>query len=403
MNKTHYNSSDIICHYDTKIKVDIPTAYQDKPIKALWVSNVVNIDLPVIQDDGETYKKHILTMFDTCEAFHINTLYFQVRTTNDAFYRSAINPYSRFLTGKEGTEPPFDVFGWIIEETHQRDIQIHAWCNPYRISANGNLSIEDYLETCDDKNFAKQHPESIILDDKGKLILNPASPIVKDHIFDSMRELCETYDIDGIHFDDYFYPYGELSDTHNDLKEYDLYKEENETLEDFRRRQVNDVIRGVKDVIKAVNPSIVYSVSPFGIWKNKASDPTGSNTAPSCSESYYNQFADSVTWIQEEWIDAIIPQIYFQFGHQIAPFADLVDFWVQAVQGTNVDLLIGHAAYRMGSKEDWLDEMELIHQLHYANQYKEVTGNVFFTYHNFIDNKEATAGIKQLKQLLDKV
>jgi len=395
--------NEIVCYYNTEKPVEIPTEFTPKKVKALWVSNVVNIDLPVVVGDGEAYKQAINKLLDTCEEFHINTLYFQVRTTNDAFYKSKLNPYSRFLTGIEGKEPPFDVLAWVIQETKKRGIEFHAWCNPYRVSANGTLSQEDYLKTCDPHNFAVRHPELLIQDATGKLILNPARDEVKEFIIYSMVELAMNYDVDGVHFDDYFYPYGGLHNEHDDTAEYHERINLEESLGDFRRRHVNDVIKGVHEALKKMNPSLQFGVSPFGIWKNKDTDPNGSNTSPKCSESFVTQYADTVFWVQEGYVDYIVPQIYWEFGHKIAPFADICDFWVDVCKDTDVKLYIGHGAYRLGSKGDWLNSDELTDQLKYANQFEQVDGNVFFTYHTFTDGLEAEEGIRKLQKLLEEV
>jgi uncharacterized lipoprotein YddW (UPF0748 family) len=400
VNKTYHGTDRIICHYDSDRPVEIPDTLRATPVRGLWVSNVANIDLPVIEGDGAVYKDHIERLFEVCEDYAINTLYFQVRTTNDAFYRSVHNPWSRFLTGTEGQEPPFDVLAWVIEEAHKRGIELHGWCNPYRVSFDGSKSLTEYLETCDDKNLAKQDPSLVLLDKKGKLILNPADPRVKRHIIDSMVELAQNYDIDGIHFDDYFYPYHAIDDVRNDLTFYDQREDRSLSLDDFRRQQVNDVIEGVHTAIHALGNEQVFGVSPFGIWKNKDADPNGSNTAPQCGQSYFNQYADSVRWVKEGWVDYIVPQIYFPFGHPIAPFADLVDFWVGVVRNTDVDLYIGHGAYRLGSEGEWLDPDEVVQQLRYANQFPHVSGNVFFTYHNFRDAEEKSEGILRLRAAL---
>ena len=398
-----YNvNNEIVRHFHSDAPVEIPETYREQPFRAMWVSNVVNIDLPVITGDGLAYKVEITKLLDTCDAYNINAIFFQVRTTNDAFYQSKLNPISRFLTGEEGKEPPFDVLAHVISEANRRDIEVHAWCNPYRISADGKLSQEEYLATCDPLNFAKRHPEAIVKDDKGKLILNPARSDVKQFIIDSMVELAENYDIAGIHFDDYFYPYGSLDETQNDRAEYDQNKHPNETLDDFRRRQVTDVIAGVHKAVKNVDPKLRFGISPFGIWKTKASDPRGANVDPRCGETYYNQYADSYLWVKEGYMDYVVPQIYWHFNHHLAPFADLCDWWDDLVAGTGVELYIGHGAYRLGSEGDWTNPDEITDQVKYANQKPNVKGNVFFTYHTFIDNNQVAEGMRRLKRLLAK-
>ena len=394
-NKTPIN------YFKTNEQVDIPETYQNKPIKGLWVSNVLNIDMPTCLDI-EVYQKKIEEMFATCKAYQINTLFFQVRTTNDAFYQSKLNPYSRYFTGTEGKKPPFDILKWIITEAKKHKISFHAWLNPYRVSMKSDLSKEDYLKTCDDLNFAKKHPDYLVTDHRGQLILNPAKKEVKSFILETIKEFLTTYDVDGIHFDDYFYPYGGLIDESNDLKEFELRENKNESLDDFRRRQVTEVIFSVSKLIKQINPKLRFGVSPFGIWRNKTKDLHGSNTDLSCSQSYNNEYADSYQWVKDEIIDYIVPQIYWEFGHKIAPFADITRFWVDAVKDTNVDLYIGHAAYRLGSEGDYENPLEIVNQVKYVSQFKEVKGHIFFTYHTFIDEGKTKEGMTLLKALFKK-
>lgn len=391
-----------LCYLGTDKQIEIPDNYTQKPVRGLWVSNVLNIDLPVIEDI-QTYKNHVITMLDTCLSYNINTIYFQVRTTNDAFYESKLNPYSRYLTGQEGKKPEFDVLNWIIKETKKRSIEFHAWCNPYRLSVDGKLSLEDYLQTCDDLNFAKRNKDVIIADQNGKLILNPAKLKVQKFIIDSMKELATNYDIDGIHFDDYFYPYSGLHKELNDLLDYEHRDKKDLSLADFRRNNVSAVIQGVHDMLKDLNPKIRFGVSPFGIWKNKSSDPLGSNTGSACSESFSGQFADSYKWVKEEMVDYIVPQIYWEFGHKIAPFADICDWWVDLCRDTKVDLYIGHAAYRLGDDNEFANPYELVNQVKYTNQFQEVKGNIFFTYSTFIDKEKSKEGMIKLKMLLSEV
>ena len=395
------NKNEEINYLNTDIQIEIPEDYQEKDFRGVWVSNVVNIDLPNTENI-EDYKKKVIKMFDTMEEYNLNKIFFQVRTTNDAFYKSKLNPYSRYLTGKEGKEPPFDILEWIIKESKSRNIEFHAWCNPYRVSVNGKLSIEDYLETCDDLNFAKKHPDYLILDKSGKLILNPEIKEVKEFIIDSMIELATNYNIDGIHFDDYFYPYSGLSETVNDLVGFSKREDKSLTIGDFRRGHVNDVIRGIYKGLKNIDPNLLFGVSPFGVWKNKATDVLGSNTAPGCSESYSNQFADSYLWIKEGIIDYVVPQIYWQFGHPVAPFGDIVDWWVSVCENTDVDLYIGHAAYRLGEDGDFENKLEIVNQVKYANKFSGVKGNVFFTYKNFIEDTKVKPGMDELRKLLNK-
>jgi len=258
--------------------------------------------------------------------------------------------------------------------------------------------MEDYLQTCDDLNFAKKHPEYLVMDTHGKLILNPAIDAVKDFIVASMVEIVEKYDVDGIHFDDYFYPYSGMHVTYNDDIQF---KAQNLELGDFRRKNVSDIIQRIYLAIKQVDAKLQFGVSPFGIWKNQKPGVLGSNTDPACSESYFGQYADTLAWIEGGYIDYVVPQIYWEFGHRIAPFADICDFWAEVCKNKAVKLYIGHGAYRLGSEGEYENSCEIINQVKYANNYPVVQGNVFFTYHTFIDTGKTEVGMQRLKKLLN--
>jgi len=388
-----------IFYFQTKEQIEIPEVYLDKPLKGLWVSNVLNIDMPTILD-LETYEKKVDEIFATAKAYQINTLFFQVRTTNDAFYQSDLNPTSRYFVGQEGAKQPYDILKMIIEKAKAAQIEFHAWMNPYRVSVKAEGDKETYLKTCDAKNFAKKHPEWTVTDTRGQFILNPARPEVKDFIVATIEEFLGRYDVDGIHFDDYFYPYGGLIEEDSDLAEFEARQDQTQTLPEFRRAQVTEVIERVYKTVKKINPQLQFGVSPFGIWRNKSDANHGSNTDPRCSESYNNEYADSYHWVKKGIIDYIVPQVYWEFGHHLAPFADIVRFWVDAVKGTNVNLYIGHGAYRLGNEGDFGNPLEIVNQLKYVSQFPEVNGHVFFTYHTFIDEGKTRPGMDELKKLL---
>lgn len=317
-----------ITYLGTDKQITIPK-YREVSVRAVWVSNVVNIDMPT-QENMDVYKQKADEIIETCVQSNLNMIYFQVRTNNDAFYESKLNPTSRFLVGKEGNPLKFDILKYMVEQAHKRGIELHAWCNPYRVSMNGKIAKEDYLKTCSPLNLATQSDDYIILDTEGQIILNPAHPVVKKHIIDSMVEIVENYNVDGIHFDDYFYPYKPVSDYHHDL----MFHNGIEDIGDFRRRQVDEVIKGVYDALKEVNPKLEFGVSPFSVWRTKETDPRGSNTKAGAFESYDKQYADVYKWVKEGYVDYVVPQLYFEFNHPVAPFADLCDWWVSVVKDT---------------------------------------------------------------------
>lgn len=399
MKLINFKTNQPLNYYQTDKQIKIPEDFKLKDVRAFWVSNVLNIDLPLAT--SENYKEKIYEMFETAKAYNINTIFFQVRTSNDAFYKSKMNPYSRYLTGKEGVEPPFDVLAFVLEEAKKYNIEVHAWCNPYRVSTKTDLTKEEFLKNCDDLNFAKRHPEFTVTDKKGLIILNPAKKEVKEFIKDSMMEILENYDVAGIHFDDYFYPYSGLNENDDDSFDFEHREDKNMDLGDFRRHQITEVIKDLHSLIKEKYPTKKFGVSPFGIWKNRPNDPRGSNTDIACSQSYDNQYADSYTWVKEGYIDYIIPQLYWDFGHSIAPYGDLLEWWVELCKDTNVDLYIGHGAYRLGSEGCYENKYEVVNQLKFSNQHETVKGNVFFTYKTFIEKGLTKPGMDLVKDLLN--
>lgn len=391
-----------INYFETEEQVIIPSEYKEKDVRAFWVSTVANIDLPILTDELE-YKRLLDEIIENALKYNINTIFFQVRPLNDAFYKSKLNPTSRFLLGEEGKQMPFDILEYIVKKANKHNIEVHAWCNPYRVARPiGELTKEEYLNTLDDLNFAKKHPDLVIMDENKQLILNPTKEEVKVFIIESMIEIIENYNVKGIHWDDYFYPYAKLSEDDNDLDEFELRMDKSQNLADFRRYHVTDVIKRLHQAVKKVDKSKEFGVSPFGIWMSRHNDPRGSNTAKNTSESYITQYADTYLWVKEEYIDYIVPQLYWEFGHHLAPFADLAKWWASVVRGTNVKLYIGHASYRLGKEGEFENKDEVSNQLKFANNLDEVDGNVFFTYKNFKDVEVLKEGMESIRKTLNK-
>jgi uncharacterized lipoprotein YddW (UPF0748 family) len=370
----------VVTYYNSTNQIQLPTEYTEKTaeIRAIWVATVGNIDIGR-QDSIEAYKLEILNMLDTIEENNFNVMFFQVRPMNDAWYDSSYAPWSRYITGTEGQDPGWDIIKFVIEEAHKRGIEFHAWLNPYRVST-GSESKATQLSYLHEDNWAKQHPDMVISDDDGKLILNPGEPQVQAYIKNVIQELIALYDIDGIHFDDYFYSYNGTPDGADETL-YNNLKEEGQTIDDWRRENINTVVREVHELITAYNTTndttIEFGISPFGIWKSGGED--GSNTSPYTMQSYSDQYADSKRWVEEGWVDYILPQLYWEFDHGSAPFADLTDWWAALCETNNVDLIIGHGFYRYDD-DSWDNEDELLEQLRYIAQFDSVIGSSFFTY-----------------------
>lgn len=371
-----------VTHYGTNDAVMIPTTYTEKEteFRGVWVATVYNLNMP--QHTSETqYKAAYQDLLDEVEESNMNAIVFQVRPTNDAFYDSQYAPWSRWLTGTEGNDPGWDVMAYMISEAHARGIEFHAWLNPYRV-ANSTLTQASYLQTLHAENFAKQRPDLVVTGiqdshDRYPHILNPGEPEVKTYIRNVVTELMTLYDVDGIHFDDYFYPYSGIS---SDTTTYDTYKETGQAIADWRRQNVDDVVQGVYQDIEAYNTAnnenVRFGISPFGIWKNGGS-PDGANVSSGTMESYFDQYADTRKWVEEGWLHYINPQIYWNFEQSVAPYADVVDWWASVVRGTGVDLIIGHAPSSADS-QNW-DTDELANQLRYNQKHPEIIGEMMYS------------------------
>lgn len=407
-------SVDRVIRNDQEVKkkdgspIMLPTDYteREEQIRAIWFSTVSNIDLPqMVAGDIEGYKNQIKYRFDKIKSLNFNTIFFQVRTMNDAFYYSEYAPYSRYVTGFEGRDPGLDVLEFAIEEAHKRGLELHAWLNPYRVST-GTASMEEQLNLLHDDNFAKKNPNLVLADKNGALILNPGEPAVHQYLNNVITELVDNYNIDGIHFDDYFYSYAGTDDS-KDNAAYDANKLPGESKANWRRRNVDIVIENTSKITRAFNQdnntNIKFGISPFGIWRNSSNDPLGSYT--NGLQSYDSQFADSKKWVEEGWLDYITPQLYWHFnnfgstGNPIAPFADLVDWWYELTQENNVGLVVGQGFYRHADGT-WSYPNELIEQLRYLDSYDNLWGMSFFTYNTLEKTNQAVVNtLKFLKEV----
>lgn len=363
--------------------VRLPSAYREagKEMRGIWVATVNNTDFPTCAT-WEEFRRHWRQLTAQLAQDKFNAVFFQVRPTNDAFYPSKLNPWSRFLAGAEGRAPEgdFDPLAFMIQEAHRNGLEFHAWLNPYRVIGTTNLSCNAYLNTLAPDNFARKNPNLVldaVIDGKRRLVLNPGEPQVRGFVAATVMELVRNYPLDGIHFDDYFYP--DNTPEEADRATFRKYNAQHMSLGDWRRNNVNLLVQDVHRQIAAWNRqngrSVRFGISPFGIWRNRKSSPAGSLTGG--SESYEAHCADSLRWIQAGWIDYIVPQIYWDFNQDVAAYAALCDWWSKAVRGTGVDLYIGLAPYRLGQR-GW-DAEELCRQLLYNQKNPEIKGSIFFS------------------------
>ena len=358
-------------------------AAEETELRGVWVSTIANIDYPPkATTDSGVLKNEIDKVLDNCEAMGFNAIFFQVRPCGDAFYKSEIFPWSKYLTGKQGLAPndDFDPLQYIVEKAHERGMQLHAWINPYRItnssSDNGKLAAN---------NPAVLNPGIVLTDGSGKMYYNPGDSTAMDIIVRGAVEIVEKYDVDGLHMDDYFYPDGNF----NDDVTYSFYKDQYPDRDNWRRENVNKLVRTLDEKLHAVRPEIQFGISPRGIWANKSQMAEGSNTKG--SSSYFDIFADSRAWVKNEWVDYIMPQLYWNIGYEIADYSVLSDWWADVVEGTDVKLYIGEGAYRTTSSSlpAWKGSAgtnELRTHILNGRENPNISGYCCFTYNDFLEN-----------------
>jgi len=351
-----------------------------KEFRGVWVSVVNNIDFPSKPGiDNAQIKAETDAIIARAKEVGMNAIIVQVRPTTDALYKSALFPWSYWLTGEQGKAPAdgFDPLQYWVEQCRANDMEVHAWLNPYRIAHKGQ-QITD-LNQLASNNPARLHPEWAVqyagkeAGYNGAWYFDPGIPEVRQLIVDGAKELAENYDLDGFHIDDYFYPNADF----DDAKTYEQYGN-GMNKEDWRRQCVTELIQGFHAVAKAAN--VRFGVSPSGIWMNKASDPRGSDTKG--GEHYNSMFADTYSWIKNGYMDYIVPQIYWHIGFEIADYKVLLPWWADVCKGTDVDLYIGMAAYRVGNPERPEFDGEMHRQLDLNKTCPEVKGHVYFTYNS---------------------
>lgn len=346
---------------------------QEKEIRACWVSSVGNLDFPSKQGlSADQLREEIDEILRNCKDWGINTIFFQVRPNGDALYPSEIFPWSVYLSGKQGQAPHenFDSLAYFIKKAKEVNIDLHGWINPYRIGSGDQ--VWDHLSA---DNPAVLHRDYTVTCESG-VYYNPALPEVRQLILSGVAELIRNYDIAGIHFDDYFYPYD--MEGFDDSDAYAQYGS-GLSLEDFRRKSVDSLVESVYKMIKTMNKEILFGISPFGIWANASSQEGGSAT--SGMSAYSEIFSDSKKWVENGWVDYICPQIYWSKENKAAPFEVLVDWWDALCQKEKIPLLVGIAVYKVGSEEaGWESGAVITEQLRYLSRKESYGGHSFFRY-----------------------
>ncbi len=289
-----------------------------REFRGAWIQCVNGQFAGLSRDDMQRTLSYQL---DELQKDGVNTIIFQVRAECDALYNSPYEPWSRYLTGEQGKvpNPYWDPLQWMVEQCHKRGMEIHAWINPYR--AKNTKSVIPMASN----HIAITHPERVFTYD-GLCILNPGNPVNREYICKIADDIVRRYDIDGLHIDDYFYPYPVAGINIPDDKEYAQYNYGIKDRGDWRRDNVNVFIKQLRDSIKSIKPWIKFGVSPFGIYRNVKSDPNvGSNT--NGLQNYDDLYADVLLWVNNGFVDYLVPQIYWEIGNKAADYKTLIQWW----------------------------------------------------------------------------
>jgi uncharacterized lipoprotein YddW (UPF0748 family) len=345
-------------------------------LRGMWVATVANIDWPSRPGlPAKTHQQELLSLLDVAVERRLNTVILQVRPTADAFWPSPYEPWSRFLTGEQGRDPGWDPLGFAVREAHRRGLELHAWFNPYRIANHQDLSrlAPDHP--------ARRHPDWVV-PYGGKLYYNPGLPAVRRFVQDAMLHAVEHYDVDAVHWDDYFYPYPVAGEVFDDDAAYARYGGDFCDRASWRRNNIDLLVQETSRRLRRTRPQVRFGVSPFAIWRNAATDPERGSDTRGGVETYDDLYADTRRWVKEGWLDYVVPQIYWNIGFSVADYSVLVPWWANVVRGTGTDLFVGEALYKVADPAQgpaWHDPAELSSHLTFCADHPQVRGNVYFS------------------------
>ena len=373
-------------------------------VNAAWIATVSNLNWPSKPGlSPEQQQAEVVTILDQARSLGFNMIVLQVRPTGDAFYPSKFFPWSHCLTGEQGKNPGYDPLKFWIEQSHRRGMALHTWINPYRLSTQGGGEKAD-LSRFVENHPARKHPDWVVPYADGKLYFNPGIPACRDYVVEAVLEIVRNYNIDGIHMDDYFYPYPQKDAVFDDAKTFQTFggdvirssgsaeKSPQEQLGQWRRHNVNLMIRDIHRGVRKIKPGVRFGVSPFGIWRNRSSDPAGSETRG--LQSYDAIYADTKFWIENGLVDYVVPQLYWPIGFEVADYTKLLDWWGGlAARNPGIKLYIGLAAHRVGGKEGtaWEGSEEIVRQVRLNRKHPAVSGQFYFGWPAIARNKAGVA------------
>ena len=354
-----------------------------REFRGVWIQVIYQSQYQNMSVD-ET-KAYFIDMLDGFQKDHINAVIFQVRPTADAFYVSEIEPWSRFLTGEQGLPPskPFDPMEFLIQACHERNMEFHAWLNPYRVTASAR-------ETLHESHIYHKHPEWFVEYDS-KIYFDPGLPESRQHICRVVRDIVKRYDVDAIHMDDYFYPYPVAGIPFPDNQSFSRYGLKQgytpDKKADWRRNNVNLLIQEIRHNIVVEKPWVRFGISPFGIYRNKKDTDDGSGSETFGLQNYSDLYADVKLWVEKGWIDYNLPQIYWNIGTRAADYEILIKWWNE--NNYKAHLYIGQDVARTMSAPQ--AEQQLHRKMQLERGYADVHGHCFWSGYELMKN---TGGIR---------
>jgi uncharacterized lipoprotein YddW (UPF0748 family) len=348
-----------------------------RELRAAWIATVSNIDWPSSSSlTPAAQQAQLIAILDNHKATGLNAIYLQVRSQCDAIYPSTIVPFASIFTGTQGVAPVgYDPLQFAITECRKRGIEVHAWFNPYRA-----ISSFSQINSFSPNHIARTRPDLLL--DQGTLrILDPGKFEVIDSVIKAVMDVVRRYDIDGVHYDDYFYPYPPTAPTiaFNDDATFAAFPRGFTNKNDWRRANVDSMVKRTGDSVKAAKPWVKYGISPFGIWRNTNSgDATGSAT--NGLQSYSDIYANSKLWIAQNWVDYLTPQIYWSIGFTVANYGVLIPWWNSNAGARHI--YSGMASYRVNNGGTdlaaWANTSQIPNQIVLNRGQTKVLGSVFY-------------------------
>ena len=355
-------------------------------LRGVWISTVKMLDYPSRRGlNSYQLKQEYIRILDSLQKIHVNAIFFQVRPAADAFFASKYEPWSEWLTGRQGQPPKpfFDPLKFFIQQAHARGMQFHAWINPFRAIAT--IQYADVLPS----HISKTRPQWFF--DYGlNRYFNPGIPQVRDYIVKIIADVVRRYDVDGIHFDDYFYPYPVRNDLGRiipipDRQTFKKYHGKYKNIKNWRRHNITLFIQQVHDTIKSIKPWVAFGVSPCAVWRNKSHDRRGSKTRGLAAYDWL--YADILLWDSLKLVDYIAPQLYYYIGHKAADYRVLLNWWAKNIK--NSALFIGlniKAIDPTGKDKHWGNPSQIPAQIRLARKNPRVKGFILYSSRKLLQN-----------------